>query len=106
MRHFLLSGPPATHSGGVHSAATVACLVAPSGLLDRSPAGLPSARSSAVDLAAVAATANDELVAASGTQEQTARRRIGLPCLAGAAWTNAIVGRIVVLHACPARCGA
>ncbi|HVB66135.1 MAG TPA: hypothetical protein VND01_00400, partial [Candidatus Acidoferrales bacterium] len=61
-----VSAAKAARRCGVHSAATVARLVAPSGLLDRSPAGLPSARSSAVDLASVAATANDDLVAASG----------------------------------------
>jgi hypothetical protein len=106
MRHFLLPRPPAAHPGGVHPAATMARLVAPPGLLDRPSPSLPGAGASAVDLTAVAATANDDLVAASGAQEQAARSRLGLPCVAEQAWTNAIVGRIVLLHACPARCGA
>ena len=40
MRHFLLPRPPAAHPGSVHAAATMARLVAPPGLLDRSLPGL------------------------------------------------------------------
>ena len=106
MRHFLLSRPPAAHPGRVHAAASMARLVAPPGPLDGSLPGRFGTAAGAVDLAAVAATANDHLPAAAGAQEQTARWRLGIACLTELAWTNAVVGRIVGLHACPARCGA
>ena len=73
MRHFLLPRPPAAHPGSVHAAATMARLVAPPGLLDRSLPGLFGTATGAVELTAVAATANDHLLAATGAQEQTAR---------------------------------
>ena len=123
MRHFLLPPlrwhsngcavgtfsqlrPPTAHPGRVHAAATMARLVAPPSLPDRVSPRLPGTATGAVELTAVAATANDHLLAATGAQEQTTRGRISLTCLAGPAWTNAMVGRIVGLHACPARCGA
>ena len=51
----------------------MARLVAPPGLLDRSLPGLFGTATGAVELTAVAATANDHLLAATGAQEQTAR---------------------------------
>jgi len=106
MRHFLLPCPPAAHPGRMHAAATMARLVAPPCLPDRVSPSLPAAATGAVELTAVAATANDHLPAATGAQEQATGGRISLACLADAAWTNAMVGRILDLHACPARCGA
>ena len=73
MRHFLLPGTPAAHSGSMHPPATMARLIAPPGLLDRASPRLPGTTIDAVDLTAVAATANDHLVAASGAQKKTAR---------------------------------
>jgi hypothetical protein len=73
MRHFLLLCSPAAHPGGMHAAPTVAGLITPPGLLDRPLPGLFGTATGAVDLTAVAATANDHLVAATGAQKQTAR---------------------------------
>jgi hypothetical protein len=50
----------------------MARLVAQSGLLDRSLPGPFGTATGAVELTAVAATANDHLVAATGAQEQMA----------------------------------
>ena len=72
MRHFLLPRPPTAHPGSLHAAATMARLVALPGLLDGPLPGLFGTAAGAVDLTAVAATANDHLLAATGTQEQTA----------------------------------
>ncbi|HEV2279641.1 MAG TPA: hypothetical protein VGS02_15780 [Acidobacteriaceae bacterium] len=72
MRHFLLPRPPTAHPGRVHAAATMARLVAPPSLPECPMPGLPRAGAGAVDLAAVAATANNHLPAATGAQEQTA----------------------------------
>ncbi|MGO9999321.1 MAG: hypothetical protein ACLPKW_16490 [Acetobacteraceae bacterium] len=63
----------------------MARLVAPPGLLDRVLPRLSGTTTGAVDLTAVAATAHDHLVAAPGTQEQTARERVGPPCVADTA---------------------
>jgi hypothetical protein len=72
MRHFLSPRPPAAHPGSVHAAATMARLIALPRLLDGPLPGLFGTATGAVDLTAVAATANDHLLAAPGAQEQTA----------------------------------
>ena len=85
MRHFLSLHPPAAHPGSVHVAATAARLIVPPGLLNRAAARLARTVAGAVALTAVAATANDHLLAATGTQEQTTRHRIGPPRFAAPA---------------------
>src|SRR4051795_8455722 len=102
MRHFLLSRPVPAHPGGMPPPPTRARLIPPTSRLQRP---LPCPRSAAllaVDLPAVAAAANDHLVSATSAQEQTARNTPGLPGIAAAAQTNALIGRILVLHSCPA----
>jgi len=106
MRHFLSLRPPATHPGSVHVAATTVRLIVPPGLLNRAAARLARTVAGAVALTAVAATANDHLPAATGTLKQATRHRIGPPRFAALAETRVALGRIVGLHACPARCGA
>ena len=48
MRHFLLPCPPVAHPGSVHTAATMARLVAPPSLLDRASPRLPGTTTAAV----------------------------------------------------------
>ena len=73
--------------------------------LSRSPqrllAGLRGTTGLAVDLAAVAAAADDHLGAAVAAQEQTARSHVRLPAVADKTWTNALIGRILVLAFVP-----
>src|SRR5271168_1224603 len=106
MRHSFLSRPVAALPRGVHSPAASGLLVALAGRDDSLPPGSPGAAVVAVDLASVAAAADDHLIAATRTQEQAAGFGLGLRCVADGTWTNAIIGRILVLHACPARCAA
>ena len=106
MRHTLSAGAVAAHSGGVRTAAASARLVTPTRLLNRLAPGVCAAAGIAVDLPAIAAAADDDLGAAAGAQKKTARPRLGPPAGADKAWTRAFPGRIIVLHSCPARCGA
>ena len=71
----LSSAAPASgvHPRGMPPPATMARLVAPPGAAGCLAPGLRGAVAGAVDLTAVAATANDHLAAAAGAQEQTAR---------------------------------
>ena len=84
MRHFLLPRPVAAHPRGMPPPATLARLVAPTGRLQGLSARPRSAAVVAVDLAAVAAAADDHLAAATGAQEQAAGCSLGLPCVADA----------------------
>jgi hypothetical protein len=106
MRHYFLSRPVAALPRGVHSPAASGLLVALTGRDDSLPPGSPGAAVVAVHLASVAAAADDHLIAATRTQEQAAGSGLGLRCIADEAWTNSIIGRILVLHSCPARCAA
>ena len=106
MRHTLSPGAVAAHSGGMRTAAAQARLVTPTRFLNRLAPGACAAAGVAVDLPAIAAAADDNLSAAAGAQEQAARPRLGSPAVADKAWTKAFTGRIIVLHSCPARCGA
>ena len=72
----------------------------------RSPVGLARRSRGCSRLATVAAAADDHLIAATRAHEQAAGDRLGLRCVADETWTNAIIGRILVLHSCPARCAA
>ena len=85
----------------MHVAAMTARLIVPSSLLNRVAARLPRTGAGAVELTAVAATANNHLVAATGAQEQTALlRRCGMDgrhgwqdsrpaCVPGTVWGKA-----------------
>src|SRR3954447_6109173 len=104
MRHFLSPCPPAPHPRRMRQTAPAAGLVAPAGRLQRPPAGPPRARAGAVDLPAVAATADDRLDAAGRAQEQPAAARLRRHRLVDQPWTSLALAGIVPLHACPARC--
>jgi hypothetical protein len=104
MRHVLLQGTPATRPYRVGQPTTTARLVA---LTGRAP-GVVSRRlctsAGAIDLAAVAAAADQHLSAATRTHEQPGwrfhRRR------PGRTWTASAMLGIMPRHACSARCGA
>lgn len=70
MRHFLFSGAVATHPCGMHETALPAVLVAPPCGQNRRAPGRARATGGAILLATVAATANEHLHAAPGTQEE------------------------------------
>ena len=106
MRHYFLSRPVAALPRGVLPAAASGLLVALAGRNDGLPPGSRGTAVVAVDLASVAAAADDHLIAATRAQEQAAGCGLGLRCVADETWTNAIIGRILVLHSCPARCAA
>jgi hypothetical protein len=72
MRHILLTQPVTAVSFGMLEAAIPALLVTAAGCLEGSAAGRLGAASSAVDLAPVAAAADDDLGAAARAQEESA----------------------------------
>jgi hypothetical protein len=104
MRHILLPGAPAASPRRMVQSTTKARLIAPAGsalgLLSR----LSGTAARTVDLAAVAAAADEHLRPAPGTQEQPARRLLDSRRVRG--WTVAATGGILPRHACSARCGA
>ncbi len=106
MRHILSPGAVAALPGGMRTPAPQARLVTPAGPPHRPPPRPRAAASVAIDLAAIAVTADDDLGTAGRTQEQTPRSRLDPLVMTDPAWTKALIGRIIALHACPARCGA
>lgn len=72
MRHILLAQPVTAVSFGMLEAASSALLVAPAGFLDASAACGLRAASGAIDLAPVAAAADDDLGSAVMAQEESA----------------------------------
>ena len=74
MRHILLTQPVTAVSFGMLEAAIPALLVTAAGCLEGSAAGRLGAASSAVDLAPVAAAADDDLGAAAMAHEESAGR--------------------------------
>ena len=104
MRHVLLPGTPATRPYCVGQPTATARLVA---LTGRAPGVISRhlcTSAGAIDLAAVAATADQYLSAATRTQEQAGwrfhRRR------PARTWTTSAMLGIMPRHACSARCGA
>ena len=107
MRHFFsLPGAIATLSVGMRPLAATARLIALACVPDGLAARLRGAAGVAVDLPSVATAADDHLRTTASAQEQTARYRPGLLAVADETWTSDSLGRILVLHSCPARCGA
>ena len=103
MRHVLLSGAPAASTRRMVHPTAAARLVAPAGgTLSLTP-GLSRTAAGTVNLAAVAAAADEYLRLAASAQEQPGRpfrrRR-------AAAWTPSATGGIMPRHACSAPCGA
>ncbi len=72
MRHILLAQPVTAVSFGMLEAASSALLVAPAGFLDASAACGLRAASGTIDLAPVAAAADDDLGSAVMAQEESA----------------------------------
>ena len=103
MRHVLLGAPAAGTRRMVHPTAA-ACLVAPPGGALGMTSSLLRAPVSAVNLAAVAAAADEHLNPAPSAQEQPRRSFHRIRC--GPAWTASATGGILPRHACSARCGA
>src|SRR5271168_2453896 len=103
MRHVLLSGAPAASTRRMVHPTAAARLVAPAGGALSLMPGLPRTAAGAVNLAAVAAAADQYLRLAASAQEQPGRpfrrRR-------AAAWTPSATGGIMPRHACSAPCGA
>ena len=106
MRHFFASCPVTACPFGMRAPPMTAGLVARAGGPLTSPPSEPAAAPGAIDLAAVAATANQRLSAASRADEQACRRCVVMARTADDTWTNAAVAPILALHTCPARCGA
>jgi hypothetical protein len=70
MRHFFAARPVAALSRGVAAAPRWAILVALSGALDAAAPGVPGTVFGTINLAAVAAAADQRLGAAAGAQKQ------------------------------------
>jgi hypothetical protein len=79
-------------------------LITRAGRLLASPPGEWAAISGAINLAAVAAAANQCLGAAFRADEQPRRRGLVATGQIDTAWTGAVVRVILTPHACPARC--
>src|SRR4249919_2781420 len=107
MRHFFSPRPEAPCPLGMRAPPPMAGLVTRAGGALTPPPGKIAAVSGAVDLATVATTTDQGLGAAFRANKQPRRRGLaGIGSVDTAAWTAAVVGAILSLHACPARCGA
>jgi hypothetical protein len=97
MRHVLLSSPIATGTRCMAQAAAAARLIAPTCRLLREATRLLRASRRAVDLAAIAAAADQHLGSAPCAQKKPRRRcRFGQPW----AWTRFATGGILPRHSC------
>jgi len=103
MRHVLAPRPVAPCPLGMCKASPAAVLVAPPRITLGTSAGAAGAIIGAVDLAAVATTADQRLAAAAHAHEQPGRRGAALTGPADFPWTSATIGGILAPHACPAR---
>jgi hypothetical protein len=103
MRHVLLGAPAAGTRRMVHPTAA-ACLVAPPGGALGMMSSFLRAPASTVNLAAVAAAADEHLNPAPCAQEQPRRSFHRIGC--GPAWTASATGGILPRHACSAPCRA
>jgi hypothetical protein len=104
MRHFFSPRPVAPCPFGMRALSPAAGLVTRAGGLLASPPDEWAALSSTINLAAVAATANQRLGPAFRADEQPRRRGLIATGQVNAAWTAAVVGVILTPHTCPARC--
>src|SRR5258708_34364316 len=104
MRHILLARSLGTGTQGMSAAAAVARLVPPSGrALPLAPRQSGTAAGT-IDLAAIAAAADEHLRAATGTQKETGWvcvRPVGLQT-----WTRPATSELLSPHSCSARCVA
>ncbi len=104
VRHDLPPGAIAPVPRGVPEAAAPAALVAARGLLTSHPAGFEAAVSGAVDLAPIATTANQDLLAAEGAEEEAAAAAVVEIATAPEAtfnpWTRSASGAMMPLQSC------
>lgn len=103
MRHFFAAHAVAMLPRGMMAPSDRRVLVALPGPAQRRVARFAGATVGAIHLAAVTATADDDLDPAACTQEQPCRRRLVVATCALNWWTNAKIAGILTLHACPAR---
>ncbi len=106
MRHVFLPVPVTARSQGMGDTAATARLVAPACSSLGLAARVLCAASGAVNLAAVAMTADEYAGAAAGAQKEPCRPRLDPFRAAGRMWTKPAVSGILPPHSCPARCGA
>jgi hypothetical protein len=104
MRHFFSPRPVAPCPFGMGALPPAAGLVTRAGRLLASPPDEWTAISGAINLAPVAAAANQRLGAAFRADEQPRRRGLLATGQVDTTWTGAVVGVILTPHACPARC--
>lgn len=106
MRHDIFTGAISPAPRGVFEAAAPAALIAPRGLPTPHPAGFDTATSGAVDLAPVATTANQDLLAAEDAQEEAAAAAAVVVEVATAPdatfnpWTRSASGAIMPQQSC------
>ena len=103
VRHDLLPGAISPAPRGVPEAAAPTALIAARGLPPSHPAGVKAAASGAVDLAPVATTANQDLLAADGAEEEAAAAAVVEIATAPEAafpWTRSASGAIMPLQSC------
>ena len=86
------------------NATTAARLVALSGLAQGLAPGDLGTAAGTIDLAAIAAAADEHLRTATGTQKETRRRCVR--AIGPRTWTKSAMLGIMPRHACSARCGA
>jgi hypothetical protein len=103
MRHVLLPGAPATGTRRMVHATAAARLVALAGGALGLMSGILCAAAGTVNLAAVAAAADEHRGLAASAKEPTARGCLRLSF--AQAWTTSATGGILPRHACSARVG-
>jgi hypothetical protein len=106
MRHVFASRPVSARALGMPEPPSAAGLVTGARRALATPACMRAAISGAVNLAAIATTANQRLDPTPNAQKKPGRSSVGMVGLADAMWTNARLSAILIGHACPARCGA
>lgn len=104
MRHFFSPRPVAPCPFGMRALSPAAGLITRAGRLLASSPDKSAAIAGTVNLASVAAAANQRLGAAFRADEKPCRRGLIATGQLNTAWTVAVVGVILTPHACPARC--
>jgi hypothetical protein len=108
MRHVILARPVAACARRMIDAAVTAALVTATGFALRASARFPGAARGAINMAAIAMAADQDLDPAALTQEQSRRRCIGLVVailtrmrgLRLMPWTQSLPGAMMPLHSC------
>ena len=106
MRHVFASRPVSARALGMCEPPPAAGLVTGARRALAPPSGMRAAISGAVNLAAIATTANQRLGPTPSAQKKPRRSSGVMVGLADAIWTSARLSAILIGHACPARCGA